>query len=206
MKNQIVASIASIPFALGTIFAGTTAANAAALTGEFSFDDSDDTNTTLTLGNDILDFSDNAQIDIKMAEGSFTAFDQAHIYDLLNPITSDTLFMDFGAEDGNNLLYATSLEEYQYVDMKNGFTGINIGFNGYFESETGETSQATGGITLQAFGSIEDVKNEVENGTLEATFSGMAVSTKVPEPTTLFGLGVVAAGLVGVRRQGKKIS
>ncbi|NET17174.1 MAG: PEP-CTERM sorting domain-containing protein, partial [Okeania sp. SIO1H6] len=40
------------------------------------------------------------------------------------------------------------------------------------------------------------------------TFSGGLFSDreKVPEPTALFGLGVVAAGLTVLRRQGKKSS
>ncbi len=208
MKNQIVASIAAIPFALGTVFAGTGAANAAALTGQFSFDGSDSNNTTLILSNEELDFNsdpDGAKIDLKLQTESFTAFNEAYIYDLLNPVSSATKFMDFGAQDGDNLLYATSLGEYQYSDLGSGVTGINIGFEGYFESDTGEISQAIGGITLQAIGSIEEVKEAVVDGNLEATFSGLSVSAKkVPEPTALFGLGIVAAGLSVTRRYGKK--
>ena len=205
MKNQIVASIAVLPFALGTVFAGTTAANAAALTGMFSFDGSDNNETTLTLSNEKLDFSDDAQIDLKLRTESFTAFEQAYIYDLLNPISSDTLFMDFGAEDGKNLLYATSLGEYQYSNLGFGVTGINIGFEGYFESETGDISQAFGGITLQAVGSVAQVKEAVEDGELNATFSGIAVSTeKVPEPTTTMSLLIVGVLASFVLRQTKQ--
>ncbi len=194
MKNQIFASIAAVPFALGAVFAGTGSAEAAALTGMFSFDGSDDSETTLTLSNEQLDFSDDAQIDIKLATESFSDFDSAYIYDLSNPVTSDTLFMDFGDKDGKNLLYATSLGEYQYSDLGLGVTGINIGFEGYFESETGYRSLASGGITLQALGSIAKVENDVANGKLYATFSGIAVSTKrVPEPTTTVGLLIVGA-------------
>ena len=204
MKNQIVASIAAIPFA----FLSATTADAAALTGFFSFDGSDSNETTLILSNEQLDFNsedDSAKIDLKLKTDSFTAFDDAHIYDLLNPVSSSTVFMDFGTEDGNNLLYATSLGEYQYSDLGFGVTGINIGFEGYFESETGEISQAVGGITLQTLGSIAQVQADVANGNLQATFSGIAVATKsTPEPTALFGLGVVAAGLTVTRRQNKK--
>ena len=196
MKNQIVASIAAVPFA---VFASAGVANASALTGTFSFDGSDN-GTTLNLSNTQLDFSEDAQIDIKLSTGSFTAFDDAYIYDLVNPVSSDTLFMDFGAEDGQNLLYATNLAEYQYRDLGFGVTGISIGFEGYFESSTGNISKAAGGITLQALGSIADVEDAVANGNLEATFSGIAVAS-TPEPTVLFGLGVVATGLVASRRK-----
>ena len=202
MKNQIIASIAAIPFA----FLSATTANAAALTGEFSFDGSD-YETQLTLSNTKLDFvSDDAtQINLKGQTDSFTAFEDAYIYDLDNPLNPNpSVFIDLGEPDGKNLLYATSLGEYQYSNLGR-ITGISIGFEGYFESDTGEISQAVGGITLQANGSIADVKKKVASGNLTATFSGIAVATKsTPEPTTLFGLGIVAAGLTVTRRYSHK--
>ena len=203
MKNKILASIVAAPFAASAVFAHADVASAAALTGRFSFDGSDSNPaTTVILSNNGFDFTpDDAKIDIKLATESFTAFNDAYIYDLVDPVNSTpSLFMDFGAEDGQDILYATSLGEYQYSDLGFGVTGINVGFEGFFESSTGDRSQAVGGITLQTVGSIAQAKNDVANGNLEATFSGVTIAS-TPEPTTLLGLGVIATGLVASRRK-----
>ena len=189
MKNQIVASIAAIPFALGTVFAGTGAANAAALSGMFSFDGA---GAKVTLTDEGLDFTDGASINLNLKTGSFTDFTEAYIYDVLDPFSS-TKFIDLGAADDSNVFYATGFDVT--YDSGSVFTGIDVEIQGYFESEGGETSKGSALITLQA------LTSDVEaGGDIEATFSGISVAA-VPEPATLFGLGVVATGLVATRRK-----
>ncbi|MEB3341950.1 PEP-CTERM sorting domain-containing protein [Okeania sp.] len=205
MKNQIVASILSVPFALGAaVFATTGAANAASLSGSFQFDGSGDPPTTLILTDDQLDFNpDDAQLDLKLQTESFTSFDSAFIYDLENPVNPNpSLFIDLGDQDGENLLYVNNIGEYVYTGVGLS-TIIGISFDGFFESTTGEISQATGLISLTANDTVANVQNAVENGTgIQASFTGFSVATtSVPEPTTLFGLGVVATGLVASRRK-----
>ncbi len=74
MKNQIIASIAAIPFALGTLFAGTGTAEAAALIGEFQFSSGFD---VAELTKDELNFNPNPStlsISLFTTTGSFQQF------------------------------------------------------------------------------------------------------------------------------------
>lgn len=201
MKNQIVASIAAIPFFIAGTFATTQTAQAAALTGSFNFDGADDPATTVDFSKDLLDFhpDDNSMVDLKLQTGSFTQFDSAFIKDVSFDSTETQLFMDLGS---NNSLFLTDLSEYafEYDDFSN-TTSVTVEFQGFFESETGDQSNAGGRITFQTLGEV--TQTDVDNGgAFEASFSGVTVSAeKVPEPTALFGLGVVATGLIVSRRQ-----
>ncbi|NET16417.1 MAG: PEP-CTERM sorting domain-containing protein [Okeania sp. SIO1H6] len=206
MKNQIVASIASIPFLIAGTLTQTQAAQAAALTGSFHFDGADDPSTTVEFSQEMLDFKpdDNPLVDLKVPTGSFAEFETALIEDIYLNSQESQLFMDFG---NDNSLFLTGLSEYDLeYDNFAGTTGVTLEFQGFFESETGDKSNARGRITFQTSGKVTE--SDLENGEVfEASFSGVSVSAeRVPEPTALFGLGVAAIGLIGVRRQGKKIS
>jgi hypothetical protein len=198
MKNAIIASLASIPFAVaGVLSAG--AANAAALSGQFSFDGIDDPDTTVVFGADFLDFKPdgNSQVDLKLKTEDFLGINSADIFDLagiaaldgVDTNLPDVLFMDFG---GGKTLSLTSVTDYTFVP-KVGTTDINMGFMGFFDNN-GEKSEANGSITFQTLGTITQADLDAGN-TYEATFSGITVASEsVPEPTTILGLGVVAAG------------
>ncbi len=207
MKNQIIASITAIPFAFAGVFANANLANAAALTGSFHFDGADDPATTVNFSKDMLDFKPegNSQVDLKLQKESFEDFDSAYIFDVNFNSVDSQLFMDFGDKDGKNLLFLTQLSDYEY-DYDGFTTGVTVEFQGFFESVTGKTSDAKGRLTFQALGEV--TKSDINKSkSFEASFSSVTVATeteRVPEPTTLFGLGVVAAGLTVSRRQSKK--
>lgn len=208
MKNQIIASIAAIPFALGTLFAGTTAANAAALIGEFQFAGMGVAEFT----QDELNFNPNPSslfLSSFTTTGSFEQF--AGISTTIHgPIQFDTLlepnntFIDFGG--GNKF----SLEEASIGEViqsgKN--VSLDIILEGIFESAEGDESQGAGNITLQFNDTTASaVSQQLEDGEkLMAQFSGALFSEteKVPEPTTTVGLLIVGALASFVLRQTKQ--
>jgi hypothetical protein len=206
MKNQIVASIATIPFIIAGTLTQTQASQAAALTGSFHFDGADEPSTTVEFSQEMLDFKpdENPLIDLKVQTGSFAEFETALIKDIDLNSQESQLFMDFG---NNNSLFLKELSEYdlEYDDFA-GTTGVTLEFQGFFESKTGEKSNARGRITFQT--SEKVTESDLKNGEVfAASFSGVSVSAeRVPEPTALFGLGVAAIGLVVSRRQKQKIS
>ncbi|MDJ0510766.1 MAG: PEP-CTERM sorting domain-containing protein [Crocosphaera sp.] len=209
MKNQIIASIAAIPFALGTLFAGTGTAVAAALIGEFQFSGQGVAELTL----DELNFNPNPSslfLSPITATGSFEQLASTPTT-IQGPVEFDTLlqpneFIDFG----NGNVFNLESAEIGQVMQSGDNVSLDIILEGIFESADGDESQGAGNITLQFNDTTASaVSQQLENGEeLMAQFSGALFSKteKVPEPTTLFGLGVVAAGLVVTRRQGKKVS
>ncbi|MGB3510001.1 MAG: PEP-CTERM sorting domain-containing protein [Microcoleaceae cyanobacterium] len=197
MKNAIIASLASIPFAVAGVFSAG-AANAAALTGQFSFDGIDDPDTTVLFGANFLDFKPDdgtAQVDLKLKSDSFTGFDSAYIFDLNVDTGGLQSFLDLDALDGLDTLTLTEVSPFSFThDNFFSTTDVTVDFMGFFESATGEQSNATGRLTFQTLGTITQADLDAGN-TYEAAFSGVVVS-KVPEPTTMLGLGVVAAASV----------
>ncbi len=205
MKNAIIASLASIPFAVAGVFSAG-AANAAALTGHFGFDGIDNPTSYVGFDTSMIDFKTSPaggdpQISIKnfspVSSGSFLGFNSAYIYDAtFGGVPS--LFMDLGAEDGLDTLTVTGFmpgSHFGYYDLvdKGATTDVNLGFWGEFTSATGEVSNAEGSLTFQYAGTFAETKSALESGQmLNGTFSG-AVIAGVPEPTTMLGLGVVAA-------------
>ncbi|GGA18375.1 PEP-CTERM sorting domain-containing protein [Okeania sp. KiyG1] len=230
MKNQIVASIAALPFALGTAFAGAGVANAGGLTGGFSIGS---VMTTIELSQGQLTFDPNpGPVGLAVTNGSFVNFNSAGIQGPLNfdgstTGTSYTVdyftnpFLDFGnldfpgvdagggtgsIEDGINTFSLTksTIDLMQMPDNPN--VDILVSLHGFFEDENGHKTHGKGDLTLQlADTSVAEVQS-IFNGTSDAasaTFSGALVAEmkKVPEPTVLFGLGVVTAGIVTSRRK-----
>lgn len=206
MKNQIVASILSVPFALGAVFAGTGVANAASLTGSvviegsvtssesggvttFDFTSIEDIDTTGDFANFEFDFTGTGGalpiaspnfIDIEDLELTPTGFSSPG--DLVS-------FLDFGERtlDGEVGNLTFDLSNPDAVDFLNqgpleiaSFTTSGVWqFNGETLADTGVTT-----LTVNEDGSYI-----------------IGVATSVPEPTALFGLGVVATGLVASRRK-----
>ncbi len=214
MKNQIVASIAAIPFAVGTVFAGTGAANAAGLYGSFNMDGGN--STEVELSENTFSFDPNpGQVEIFDTTGSFNQFDgqmgtiQGPID--LTKIDSDTYqisavtnpFLDFG---GGNLF---SLDTGSTLDIVGFGSNVTFALNleGTFTDANGIETVGSGILSIQKTRtSVQDITNILDGNSETETFSfsgdmigEMTVST--PEPTTLFGLGVVATGLVASRRK-----
>ena len=219
MKNQIVASIAALPFALGAVFAG--AAEAAGLTGRIAFNGFF---TNITLSEGELSFNPNpGDLIASVTTGSFTQFNAATIQGPLTfdgsgdspfEVTSVTNpFLDLGTfgnpdtSDGINTFALHSGSTVTVTDTTGG-AEIMLDLNGWFTDEFGEQTKGIGNITFQMAGVDAEYIEGIFDGSIdpiETTFSGEVIAEMkpVPEPTVLFGLGVVTAGLVTSRRQKK---
>ncbi|MGK7922112.1 MAG: PEP-CTERM sorting domain-containing protein [Trichodesmium sp.] len=207
MKNQIIASIAAIPFALGTLFAGTGSADAAALIGEFQFAGLGVAEFT----EDELNFNPNPSslfLSPIAATGSFQELANTPTT-IEGPVEFDTLlqpneFINFG--DGNvfNLESASIGEVIQSGEN----VSLDIILEGTFFSADGDESDGAGNITLQFNNTTaSEISQQLENGDkLMAQFSGALFSEteKVPEPTTTMGLLIVGALASFVLRQTKQ--
>ncbi|MGD1701561.1 PEP-CTERM sorting domain-containing protein [Dapis sp. BLCC M229] len=236
MKNQIIASIAAVPFA----FATATTANAVALNGQFHLSSGllDGDASNIFLSKDSLSFTPTPTpviIDADTNGGTFTNFNSAYISEIVSFGSTQTVnsFLDFGylQTDINGTLtptpgtvYTDSTDDSSLRDGFNVFNltqanytldqnGANVEIDvelwGEFVSETGEVTDGAGNLTFQINNAtVEDIQAQLDEGEKIGglTFSGGLFSDtqKVPEPTTLFGLGIVAAGLTLLRRQGKK--
>ncbi|NET17176.1 MAG: PEP-CTERM sorting domain-containing protein [Okeania sp. SIO1H6] len=234
MKNQIIASIAAVPFA----FATATTANAAALIGEFQFGsgqtlpDSQISNIFLT--KDSLSFTPThtpVMVDADTNGGTFSEFNTAYIKEIIsfdNFVAEDhNSFLDFGTTaiagtvgtlDGETLddstltdnLNVFNLTQASYTLNQSGTNvAIDVELSGEFVSETGEVTDGAGNLTFQINdATVAGIQAQLDEGETigGVTFSGGLFSDreKVPEPTALFGLGVVAAGLTVTRRQNLK--
>ena len=226
MKNQIVASIAALPFALGTAFAGAGVANAAALTGEFHISSGvliPGGVSNIFLTEDSLSFEPIPTPVIVDPDpvngGSFNQFNTALISEIISfsGNNADNPFLDFG----NSLIapgFVTTPVDDSLTDGENVFnlheasyrlsqTGANVSVDvdlwGYFESANGDTSKGAGSLTFQIINdTVASVETQLANGDTigDITFSG-GLFASTPEPATLFGLGVVTAGLVTSRRK-----
>ncbi|MEB3341949.1 PEP-CTERM sorting domain-containing protein [Okeania sp.] len=226
MKNQIVASILAVPFALGAVFAG--AANAfegsAQLNGTplFELDWSTEGNTTATLSSNSLTFTpDVAGVSLTSQTGDFLGFDIAQIQDVItfDPFEAENPFLDFGSvipeglsptnstiNDGENVFILTDLD-YDVRQVATNLVGIDIILYGDFNIG-GEVTSGQGLFTLQYAqngATVDSVNAQINSDTgLEGlALSGAVFTTSVPEPTALFGIGVFATGLVASRRQKK---
>ncbi|NEO53817.1 MAG: PEP-CTERM sorting domain-containing protein [Okeania sp. SIO3B5] len=226
MKNQIVASIAALPFALGTAFAGAGVANAAALTGEFHIASGVSIPggiSNIFLTQDSLTFQPiptPVLVDPDPVNGgSFNGFNSALIseiisfsgnnvnnpfLDLGNSPTGPGIVMgapDPSLTDGLNVF---NLTEASYNLSQTGANvSVDVALWGYFESANGHTSKGAGSLTFQIINdTVASVESQLASGETigDITFSG-GLFASTPEPTVLFGLGVVTAGLVASRRQ-----
>ena len=225
MKNQIVASIAAIPFALAGLFSGAGAANAVEgsfqLSGTqileidfkqdpFELNQTPGLTTTAKLSQNSLTFSpDIAAVALASQTGSFKKFEIAQIQNIIT-------FDPFVASAVNGILNTTitdkkdvfNLNSASYHVKKGASDLIEVGVMLYGEFDIdGETTAAKGLLTLQyaekgaTVDSVTDLINSVDG--LEGLALSGAVFTveSTPEPTALFGLGVVATGLVASRRK-----
>ncbi|MEH1769028.1 PEP-CTERM sorting domain-containing protein [Nostoc sp.] len=206
LLNATLAITAALPLATAGLFTSAGSAQAATLDGGFNFSSAGFPSTTATLSNTFLKFSSSPGLaSLGSPSGSFAAFTAAQIFDVntstLTP--SGSLFLDLGTygstfNSGGDTFSLTSFLTPTF-SSQNGGTDINVGFNGFFNDGSGNHTNATGYITFSTrdTNALEDYNNQGIKG---ATFTGFAV-TAVPEPATVLGLGLVAAGMFMSRRR-----
>jgi hypothetical protein len=208
LLNATLAISAALPLAAAGLFTSAGSAQAAALNGGFNYGGAGFPATTVTVSNTSLKFTPSPGLaSLSLRSGSFTAFDAAHIFDVTtNALSSSgSLFLDLGVfgtpstlGDGANTLSLTSLNTPTFSPQNAG-TNIRVNYLGFFDDGSGNKTNATGYITFVT----DDTNAEAtynNNGTFNATFTGLAVTT-VPEPAALLGLGAVGAVMVMSRRR-----
>ena len=136
MKNQIVASILAVPFALGTVFAGAGHALEGGFqlngTKLFEWNFSSPGNTTAKLSSNSLTFTpETAAISLTSQTGDFVDFDMAQIQDVttFDPFVAENPFLDFGSglplitnssiSDGENIFTLNRLDYSIRQDVPN---------------------------------------------------------------------------------------
>ncbi|NEN91433.1 MAG: PEP-CTERM sorting domain-containing protein [Okeania sp. SIO3H1] len=199
MKNIMIAALVSAPLAVATVFnAGT--ANAAVLSGNFSFDGA---GNTISFDENMLDFAGD-EIVLSLQNGDFAGLDSdAKIFDISSGLAAldgmDTVMapVKFIELSDGTTLNLTSFNDFTFTPQI-GTTDINLGFSGFFLNN-GDVTDAAGSITFQVIGELNE-DSFAGDETFEASFSGVVFGTedtedsvRVPEPSTMLGLGVVAA-------------
>ncbi|WP_071188244.1 PEP-CTERM sorting domain-containing protein [Trichormus sp. NMC-1] len=184
--------------------------------------------STVKLTKDALYFEPQPITPVAIASqsGNFSSFNSANIGNIISfsGDTADNPFLDFGnltipglilpAESTASLTDSLNTFTLKSSDYKVEQSGANVSINvelwGFFTSATGEISKGAGNITFQKNNTtVLAVNTLLNNGeTLTSasgsglTFSGAAFTAKsTPEPTTMLGLGLVAAGMTVARRR-----
>jgi PEP-CTERM motif len=206
-KSQLLGAAALLPIAAASLLGSADSAQAAALVGDFSLAGSG--NATLSL--DSLTFNNPTTFNI-IDDGTVDSFTGFTLGDIGNIISFDTEsadnpWLDLGTNagsiaDGLNTFELTTAE---YLTRQNGaFVAIDVTVHGIFKSATGELSEGQAFLTLQKVGNKNAIDGALASGTSIAglTYSGVTFATaSTPEPTTMLGLGLVAAGMTVARRR-----
>ncbi|WP_413175257.1 PEP-CTERM sorting domain-containing protein [Anabaena azotica] len=235
-KSQLLGIAAVLPVVAAGLMTSAGSAQAAALTGDFSFVGGTTYNpfasSTVKLTKDALTFTPQpiTPIGISSQSGNFSGFNSANIGNIISfsGNTADNPFLDLGNLEffgfptpgqifpgANTASLTDNLNTFtlQSSDYKISQSGANVSIDvelwGFFTSATGEISKGAGNITFQKNDTtVTSVTNLLNGGgilTSESggglTFSGAAFTAKVPEPTTMLGLGLVAAGMTVARRR-----
>ena len=220
MNKTILNTLASIP-AAASLFAFAGSASAAALVGEMQFSSAF---TNVDFSATSLIFGEQAdgqnQVFVSSATGSFTEFQAAFINNLelipdANPQNNPFLdleanfsFLPGSTGDGLNVFNLTNVGNFNLA-QSGGNVAIDLGFSGFFVSETGAESKGSGNLTFQINNAtVADVQTNLANGFIyeNIAFSGGSFAV-VPESSSVMGL--LALGLVGglnVASKKKKIS
>ncbi|WP_237396282.1 PEP-CTERM sorting domain-containing protein [Okeania sp. KiyG1] len=196
---MMIAAIVSAPLAVATVFnAGT--ANAAVLSGNFSFDGA---GNTISFDENMLDFAEDGIV-LSLQNGDFAGLDSdAKIFDISSGLAAldgmDTVMapVKFIELSDGTTLNLTSFNDFTFTPQF-GTTDINLGFSGFFLND-GDMTDAMGSITFQVIGQLNE-DSFAGDETFQASFSGVVFGTedtddsvRVSEPGTILGLGLVAA-------------
>ncbi|MEH2294540.1 PEP-CTERM sorting domain-containing protein [Nostoc sp.] len=204
LLNATLAITAALPLAAAGLFTSTGSAQAAALVGDLSFGGGSN-NATLKTNSLTFNTPNTFAIDTSSSTGSFTAFTQGTIGNILSfaPTSATNPFLDLGtnaATIADNLnTFAVTSATYTLTQVTPNLVSINVITDGFFKSMLGDISQGQGIFTLQAKGTLADVTADLNTG-VTATYSGLYF-TSVPEPAALLGLGAVGAVMVMSRRR-----
>lgn len=216
MINNIVNSkfFAGLTAAVASVSVVATAgvANAAGLIGEFqlsSLGSAELTQDSLTFF-DLFGQENPIPLIIApaTATGSFSEFagtsTTIHGTVFFDQFEAPNPFIDFGGGNEFQLNNARIGEVIQSGEN----ASVDVILEGIFVSENGDQTDGAGNLTLQFNDTLAStIEARLDAGdTLEAQFSGALFShtASTPEPTALFGLGVVGLGLVATRKRKKK--
>ncbi|NER07455.1 MAG: PEP-CTERM sorting domain-containing protein [Okeania sp. SIO3C4] len=215
MKNQIVASIAALPFVLGTVFAGAGADQAVA--GSFAFSNGADhwfSEVAPGAGDTFeINFNPFSSNFVSEATGPF-----ASIPSPVSTVVPSSGMFEFVEFESPDVFIYELTKELTFDFSPNPDSNITVSwgagtlFMGMFNTPDSVQFMLKEDQGMMA--TVSDIGTEyrVVAETLQfsdtdapggGTYNGQ-IDVATPEPTVLFGLGVVTAGLVTSRR--KKIS
>lgn len=212
MKNQIFASIAAVPFAVGALFAGTGAAEAVA--GSLAFSNgADDWFSEVTPGvGDTFDIEFNPfNLNFVTTQNGF--FKPEFNGDPVQGVAASVAEFEYVSSSGSEFTYALTNDlVFAYDNGVSVTWGAGAKFMGMFNGpDSIEFMLAEGQGILAMVDGIGETDFSVIAETLQfsdtaaiggGTYNGQVdLDVRVPEPTALFGLGVVATGLVASRRK-----
>lgn len=216
MNKALLGSIAVLPLVAAGVLTNTGAANAATIAGTAQFSSAISPLTTVTVDQNSLDFMPDPGpkvVNVGATNGVFSPYQQTQASILYSPLLlgstlpAQPTFLDFGTlGDDKGIFKLGAVDTAFDFTSAFGLTNGSLGFTGWFIDEAGIEYEGAGTITFQLVGTPAQVQATLASGGKfeDISFSGLTIAiTKVPEPTTLAGLGVVAASLAFARTRKK---
>lgn len=198
--KSAVATLAAIPLAAAATFTPTGSAVALEQlpANRFSFVGAG--NSQLTLTNNSLIFDDPKEFDIQSSFGIFAGATLGTLNNISSFDPLETVTPFFTLSDGS--FFKLTSASYLVGESLSISTPIEVILQGIYTDSVGKEFQGQGFWTTQAQGNRAFVVNAINNGGITESYSGIFSATaSVPEPATLLGLGIVAAGMAVSRRR-----